>query len=119
MALKSLKISAKEAKKQNEPVAVGNEDRYPWGTRLDLNKDSLDKLGIKDLPAVGTKMMIEAKVTVIATRQTAREDDTTRSLELQITDMAIENDGDEVAEKELTRGESKAMSAVAKKIQGM
>lgn len=112
--MKSLKITAKEAKKQNSPVALSDQDRYPYGTRLDLNKDSLDKLGIKELPAVGTTMMIEAKVTVIATRQTAREDDTTRSLELQITDMDVKP-----GKEALTRDGDRAMSAVEKKMQDM
>jgi len=114
-------ISLKITKKQDEENAevaqpVGSMDnRYPWGTRIQLEQDSLDKLGIVKLPAVGDKLMIEAKVEVISVRQS--EDG--KSVELQITDMDLENDGDEVTEGELTRGESGAMSKVADKMKNM
>lgn len=120
MGMKSLKISAKKAKEKNQPMpSLGGEDRYPYGTRIDLDKDSLEQLGIKNLPAVGTEMMIECKVTVIAVRESASQENTSRSMELQITAMDIEADEDEVGEGELTRGQSKAIGAVAKKMQDM
>lgn len=118
--MKSLKISAKKAKEKNQPmVAMSEEDRYPYGTRIDLDKDSLEKLGIKTMPAVGTEMMIECKVTVIAVRESASQENTSRSMELQITAMDIEADEDEVPEGELTRGQSKSINAVAKKMQDL
>lgn len=92
-----------------------NRDGYPYGTRITLDSDTLDKLGIKTLPAVGNELMIEAKVRVIS----VSESDNSKSVELQITDMDLENDGDEVDEGELTRGESKAMQALAAKLKKM
>lgn len=113
----SLKLSKKDSEENVEVAApvgsVGN--RYPWGARLQLEQDTLDKLGINKLPAVGDKLMIEAKCEVISVRQS--EDG--KSMELQITDMDLENDGDEVTEGELTRGESGAMSKVADKMKNM
>lgn len=122
--MKSLKITAKEMKAKEKSlgeVAVPvDKERYPWGTRIDLDNDTLEKLGIDELPAVGSKMTMEAKVTVIGSRQSASTGSgESRSLELQITDMELGDDGDEVDEGELTRGESKAMSAVAKKIRSL
>ena len=112
----SLKNTRKTEDEKNEiEPAIGNQDGYPWGTRIDLESDTLDKLGIKTLPAVGDELMIEAKVRVIS----VRESDNSRSVELQITDMYLENDGDEVDEGELTRGESKAMQALAAKLKKM
>ena len=120
MTMKSLKQSKKELDKYDSPIAVdGNRDQYPYGTRIDLNKESLDKLGIKTLPAVGTELMIECKVKVIAVRESASERDTNRSIELQITDMDLELDEDEVKEGELTRSESKSMNNLAKKLKSM
>lgn len=122
MAMTSLKISKEEVKKKNASLSIasdGDGERYPYGTRLDLDKEALDKLGITDMPAVGTKMMLEAKVTVIGSRQSASDKSEHRSIELQITDMELGSDGDEVSEGELTRGNDKAMSAVAKKMQDM
>lgn len=119
----SLKISKDEMKKKEKEMtlAVSSSDgeRYPYGTRIELNNESLDKMGIKELPAAGTKMMIEAKVTVIASRQSVSNERTTRSVEFQITDMDLESDEDEVSEGELTRKESGAMGAVAKKMRDM
>lgn len=116
----SLKQSAKKMKAGETPVSMDYEpDEYPYGTRLDLNKDTLEKLKIKTLPAVGDEIMIECKAKVIAVRESANERDTSRSVELQITDMDLELDSDEVDEGELTRSESKSMSNLAKKIQGL
>ena len=110
----SLKITRK-TEDENEIAVSDNQDGYPYGTRLSLESDTLDKLGIKTLPAVGDELMIEAKVRVIS----VRESDNSKSVELQITDMDLENDGDEVDEGELTRGESKAMQALAAKLKKM
>lgn len=120
MALTSLKISKKEMKDREKEaqISIGAPDgeRYPYGTRLDLDDETLDKLGIDKLPSVGATMMIEAKVTVIGSRQSATKERTNRALELQITDMEIEMDEGEEEEGELTRSESGAMSALAKRI---
>jgi hypothetical protein len=64
---------------------------YPYGLCLRMDKDELDKLGIKDLPKVGTKMMMMAKVKVTRVSQSAAEgaDDET-NVEYQITDIGLE-----------------------------
>lgn len=112
----NLKITRKtDDVKEPAITAPDNEDGYPWGTRLNLESDTLDKLGIKTLPAVGDELMIEAKVRVIS----VRESDNSKSVELQITDMDLENDGDEVDEGELSRGESKAINKLADKLRNM
>lgn len=112
ISLKNTSKTEDEMEPQAEPVS---QDGYPWGTRITLESDTLDKLGIKALPTVGDDLMIEAKVRVIS----VRESDNSKSVELQITDMDLENDGDEVEEGELTRGESKAMQALAAKLKKM
>lgn len=119
MGMTSLKLA--KTKKSDQPqLSMDSQDEgYPYGTRIDLNKESLDKLGIKTMPAVGTEIMIECKVKVIAVRESASERDTSRSLELQITDMDLELDEDEVGEGELTRGDSKSMNNLAKKMKSM
>lgn len=113
----NLKMTRKTDDENETAIAepVGNQDGYPWGTRINLESDTLDKLGIKTLPAVGDELMIEAKVRVIS----VRESDNSKSVELQITDMDLENDGDEVDEGELSRGESKAINKLADKLRNM
>ena len=120
MAMQDLKISKKEAKEANKPsTSYEDQERYPYGLRLDLNNDTLEKLGITKLPAVGTMLMFEAKAKVVGSRQSATESSDNRSIELQITHLDLEMDDDEVSEGELTRNEAGAMSKVAKKLSSM
>ncbi len=124
MALTDLKITKAEAKKEakNYALAGPNEgERYSYGTRITLDEAELKKLGIKEMPSVGTVLMFEAKAKVIGSRQSATESSSNRSLELQVTHIDFEGDeGDEeVKEGELTRGQAGAMSRVAKKLQSM
>lgn len=120
MALKDLKISKKEAKEANKlSTPYEDQERYPYGLRLDLNNDTLEKLGITKLPAVGTVLMFEAKAKVVGSRQSATESSDNRSIELQITHLDLEINDDEVSEGELTRNEAGAMSKVAKKLSSM
>ena len=124
MALTDLKITKAEAEKEKKNYAIsgpGDGERYSYGTRLTLDDAELKKLGIKELPAVGTVLMFEAKAKVISSRQSASESSDSRSIELQITHMDFEADegAEEVKENELTRGEAGSMSRVAKKMQSM
>lgn len=122
--MKDLKISKKEAKEKNKSMMIGSsdsEERYPYGLRLTLDNDSLDKLGIKNLPAVGTVLMFEAKAKVVSTRQSATTGSDDRSVDLQVTAIDLEEgeSAEEVKEGELTRGEAGAMDRVAKKMKSM
>lgn len=118
MSMTDLKITRPEV--NSEPVTLGSpEGEYPYGTRLDLDDATLKKLGIKELPAVGSKLMFEAKAVVIGSRQSATEG--SRNLELQLTaiDLEQDEDGEEVDEGELTREEAGALGRLAKKMRGM
>lgn len=124
MTMKDLKITKDEAKKEAKNYAtIGPSDgeRYSYGTRVTLDDTELKKLGIKELPAVGTVVMFEAKAKVISSRQSATESNNSRSIELQITHMDLEEgeSAEEVKEGELTRGEAGAMDRVAKRMKGM
>lgn len=73
------------------PSETSGED-YPWGLRLHLEDDQLDKLGIDMMPDPGTKRMMMAKVEVVSTDLHNRDGEQHRSMSLQITDMKL---GDE------------------------
>ena len=66
----------------------GNE--YPWGLSINLENESLDKLGMDDLPKVGStvKVVAEAKVESVSSRSD-RDDKNNRTVSLQIVKMAI------------------------------
>lgn len=124
MTMKDLKISKQEVKEKNKAMQVigsSDQERYPYGLRLDLNNDTLEKLGMKKLPTVGTVLMFEAKAKVVGSRQSATEGSENRSVELQITHIDLEDgeSDEEVKEGELTRGQAGAMDRVAKKMKGM
>ena len=79
-----------EAKEYPQP-SVAEAPKYPWGLCVTLSDDSLDKLGVKTLPAVGTEVTIVAKATVSRTSENATEDaGNSASMDLQITDMQVD-----------------------------
>lgn len=90
MALVNMQQSAEEAKEHGnccEPVA-SDEPRYPYGLELHLDEDTLAKLGITAPPAVGTTMMITAKVMVTSASQYQRQGGEKESSSCwQITDL--------------------------------
>lgn len=78
-----------EAKEQVNPGA--GTPKYPWGLSLSLNGDSLDKLGVKTLPAVGTEVTIVARACVSNTSEYSTEGaGSESSMGLQITDLQID-----------------------------
>src|SRR4051812_13003081 len=98
-----MKRSAKDKRKDmGSPASVDCiAPDYPWGLCVNMDGDELDKLGVKALPDVGTEYTMTCKVKVTSVHQSASESrkkdgyDESRSISLQITDMAL--DGKEKA----------------------
>lgn len=86
----NMKMSAEEAKEYSGLVSEANAPEYPYGLMIDLNDDSLEKLGIKDLPAVGAEMTLMARVVVtrVSSNQT-QGGEAEACVGLQITDMEL------------------------------
>lgn len=85
-------INMKTSKKEADLVASESMDspEYPYGLRISLDNESLEKLGITKLPDVGEQMHLVAHVTVQSVSAYEHQGDTpSRSVELQITDMAM------------------------------
>ncbi len=93
MAMVSLKRTKQEKKDYVKgmaaPVSSSRED-YPWGTRLDFDKDMLDKLGI-DLTQIKAdqEVTFTAKATVCNLSISAGSSGESKSLCLQITDIDL------------------------------
>jgi hypothetical protein len=70
------------------PEAEGPE--YPWGLEINLDTESLKKLGIA-LPAVGTEFAIIAKGRVTGTSNDESEgsEEPRQSVRIQLTDMEM------------------------------
>jgi len=73
---------------QDENGETKTRDDYPWGLSINLDNETLKKLGYPPQP-VGTEVMINAKATIKS--MSSREDDNgvRYDASLQITDMAI------------------------------
>lgn len=80
-------------KKKKEPCCIGANGQpnpYPWGLSLHLEVDSLEKLGMQQLPNIGQEMQLVATVKVTSVNQSAREgQDENRSVGLQLTHMQL------------------------------
>jgi hypothetical protein len=80
-----------EAKEQVGLTPAADAPKYPWGLEICLNDDSLDKLNVKTLPAVGTEVTIVAKACVSSTSERSTEGNgSSASMSLQITDLQID-----------------------------
>lgn len=83
-----------------------NSPRYPYGLRLDLSSESLEKLGMKAMPKVGAKLMLEAEVEVQSVSIGDSVDGgKNRSLSIQVTEMAL-GTGKEESDEEKFYGEA-------------
>lgn len=92
MKLVNMKMSEEEAAEYSAGTLSADAPKYPYGLRLDLDDDALEKLQLlKDLPDVGDSFMIQAKVSVVTVSQReTMEGDNEASVCLQITDMGCE-----------------------------
>lgn len=90
--MQSMKLTKAEAK--SEGMCAPSDDhlpRYPYGLELSLSNETLEKLGIEDMPDVGYVMKLTAFVTVTRVSQSQSQDSKQdKSLSLQITDMEFD-----------------------------
>ena len=100
--MKSMAMSAEEAKEMYscEPSKPGDGPKYPYGLSLCLNDDTLEKLGITELPEVGQVVQITALATITSIGMNQQQDgDKESRAELQITDMEMTKSTGDLAEK--------------------
>lgn len=89
MKMVSMKMSDAEKKDTMEVKPAGISQSYPWGLSINLNEDSMAKLGV-DLPKVGEELMLHAMVKVTDSHMSETEGGKKNvSCALQITDMAL------------------------------
>jgi hypothetical protein len=91
----NMKMSPSEAKEYASPSALAEAPQYPYGLRIDLNDESLEKLGIGELPAVGSKKVLYAIAEVVrVSHDESMGGPARKSLTLQITDLSCKSGGD-------------------------
>lgn len=90
MPMVNLKSEPKQRDNSTMVAPTYEEPAYPWGLRISLNDESLKKLGVAELPAVGETLQVTCMVEVVGVSQHQEKDgDACRSVELQITDMDL------------------------------
>lgn len=95
MKLTSMKLDAAEQKQESPTTADDdNKPQYPYGTCLCLDNVALTKLEMDSLPSVGDKIYVYAEATVRSVSAYENEGGASRSLDLQLTDIALEPDSD-------------------------
>lgn len=89
----SMQLSASEAKAETYLGEPDTDDlpKYPYGLSLCLDDETLKKLGITDLPPVGTVMQLTALVEVCSISNYENQSGSDKSLNLQVTDMELAN----------------------------
>ncbi len=89
MALKSMKLSKKDAKRE---VAIDSSDsgpRFPHGITLHLNDETLKKLGIDKLPAVGAEMRVSGIGVVESSSQHQSQRRKNRDISIQLQRLEV------------------------------
>ena len=100
--LVSMKRTPQEKKDLEAPSSPDAEE-FPWGLKLSLDAEDLDKLGL--IPTVGEEVIISAVAKVTDAHISESEDDgKRRSAGLQITSMGISNKADEKSASEKIYG---------------
>lgn len=92
--LVNMKIDPKEREERYKETALVEGPQYPYGLCLHLDDEVMQKLGLSKLPAVGTDLMLTAKVTVTSCSENSYEGkggkaETRQSMSLQITDLGL------------------------------
>lgn len=100
--MKHMKLTEEE-QKGTGPIEV-DKPKYPYGLELHLDHPSLEKLGMKELPAVGSKMHLAAKVMVSGAMMHDGPGGKQKSLHLQITHMALAHGGEHEETDSDTKG---------------
>lgn len=85
---------------------------YPYGLRVTLHQEQLEALGFKELPKAGTQMHLEA--VAVVTRSATEDPDADGDVdyvcvELQLTQLGIEQDGEPEPENKVERRQKSAV----------
>lgn len=109
MDMTSMKLSNEEKKAMNgeccvtsSPVSDG--PNYPWGLEIRLEKEAMDKLGLKAADYnVGDYVIVTARCCVKELRQSNRQGGKpSQTMELQIEEMSMTDDTESQKDEDLS-----------------
>ena len=91
-----LRLSEMEKKDFSTPSAGPKAPKYPYGLKITLGPEELEKLGISELPQVDSFVDFEAKAQVVGVSVAESEGDVNEHrLELQITEIYMKDKKEE------------------------
>ena len=92
--MKKPKKTKAQLKKDYDDQPICDEEQYPYGLRINLEKDAIDKIkGLSKIPA-GATVNIQAVGKIIEVSITNKEKDTSRHhMEIQIQQIGIAGTG--------------------------
>lgn len=119
--MKLIDMHHKPGEGECAPVPCGPSNEYPYGLRITLHEEQLEQLGLEGLPPAGTKMHIEA--VAVVTRSATEDPDADGDIdyvcvELQLTQLGCEIDGEAEAGNKVERRHQKAARLYAKRAEG-
>lgn len=87
-------VDMKLSKKQSKAEVCGLSDekgpRYPYGLSINLDSDSMKKLGFSELPEVGTKMIVVGLGRITSASEHSSQSGTHRDMSIQLERVEIE-----------------------------
>lgn len=95
--MKNMAFTKADKKKDKESACgyIASESKYPYGLCVRLDNTSIEKLGMKTLPEVKDEMLLTARVVVTSVTSNEREGrGPEKTVELQITNMSLDEDGE-------------------------
>lgn len=117
MKMTSMKRTKEDRNQTKQAVSIDNpsSEDYPYGLSVDLDHESLEKLGMDKLPRVGQKLHLHAHAHVTSVREEHRDGGKKhRHLTIQLRKMGFD-DAPAPSERSLNRGAKSAMDrALAK-----
>lgn len=101
MPMKDLKISEMEKKDRGESSILADTPDYPYGLKINLDADVVDKMEMGDVPKVGDVFTMLARVEVVDVSKSGKSegDVDKHSIGLQITDMALDKGKEDKAKE--------------------
>lgn len=89
-----------------EAVCCGEDTAYPYGLRICLNNEGLQKLGITTLPGINERMVLHALVEVVQVSESEYQEGdggshASRNVDLQITDMELLSENEDTPAQRL------------------
>ena len=98
----SMKLSKEQATSE---VAIGASEgpRFPFGLSINLDDDSLKKLGFDKLPGVGAEMTVSGVGTVTRASENRSQSGVSRDVSIQLEKLKVESSSDATAVGAVTK----------------